>query len=106
MIDVVGESYQVLSSTEPGAAVLRQEVEAAIAANGSWEQFLDVRMGAGPTVRIDRLDAASATYDVMVTWGEAQAARSRVHGQDEAVRAADRLALALYDIRNTSRVAD
>lgn len=106
MINAVAYTFQLLSSTESGATALRAEVASALDTAHSWEQFVEVRMGAGPTVRIDQLDEKSDSYDVSVTWGAAQAARSRVRGQDAALQAADRLALALYDIRASSRVAD
>jgi hypothetical protein len=82
------------------------EIEAAINAGGVWERFVEVRMSAGPTIRIGRPDGGSESYEVVVSWGDAQDARSRVHGLDAAVETADRLASALYDIRSGSRVAD
>jgi hypothetical protein len=103
MINVVDYTFQVLSSNP---AALRAEVADALDTGQSWEQFVELRMGAGPTVRIVQPDPQSDAYDVSVTWGEARAARSRVRGQDAALQAADRLALALYEVRGTGRVAD
>jgi len=57
-------------------------------------------------VRLEELDFHPDVYEVSVTWGAAQAARSRVRGQEAALEAADRLALALYEIRASSRVDD
>jgi hypothetical protein len=106
MINAVDYTFQVLSATESGSADLRRDVANDLDIKGDWERFVEVRMGAGPTVRIDRLDSALDTYSVSVTWGEAPAASSRVHGQEASLQAADRLARALYDIRSSSRIAD
>jgi hypothetical protein len=96
-------TFQVLPMD---AARLRAEVADAIEAERSWQRFVEVRMGAGPTVRLDRLDAAQDTYEVTVTWGHIQEAHARVRGQEAALEAADRLAFAFYGIRDGSRVAD
>jgi hypothetical protein len=99
-------SFQLLTMTEAGAPALRAEVAEALAADGAWEQFVEVRMGAGPTVRIEREASMPDVFDVEVTWGQAQVARSRVHGEDAALESADRLAHALYEVRSASRIAD
>jgi hypothetical protein len=99
-------TYQFRILTTKGSASLRSQVAEAIAATGSWRAYLDVRTGAGPVVQVHRLDPSSDTYAVTVTWGSAQKARTLVHELDAALDAADRLAKALVDIRDTSRVAD
>ena len=98
--------FSVLAGTESAAALLRSEVAQAVAASGSWEGFIEVRMGAGPTVRINQLDQELDTFEVSVEWGAAQEGRSRVNGQQAAIEAADRIARAFYEIRDSSHVAD
>lgn len=106
MMDVVTYRFRVLPSSASGETALRAEVANALATTRSWEQLVELRMGAGPVVRIDEIDVHHDAYEVSVTWGDAQFARSRVRGQEAAIEAADRLALALYQIRASSRVVD
>jgi hypothetical protein len=97
-------TFQVLAPTEPGVPILRADVAEALTSHGVWERFVEVRMGAGPTVRIERIVGTADVFEVEVSWGLAQVARSRVHGQEAALESADRLAHALYEIRASSRV--
>jgi hypothetical protein len=99
-------AFQVLAATEPGVPILRADVAEALTSHGVWERLVEVRMGAGPTVRIERTAGTADVFEVEVSWGLAQAARSRVHGQDAALESADRLAQALYEVRASARVAD
>jgi len=79
------------------------EIVAALADGRSWERFVELRMGAGPTVRIG--SDGSVGLRVSVTWGS-QRAEVVVQDATSAVEAADRLALVLYQVRRDLPVAD
>jgi hypothetical protein len=80
-------------------AELVPEVGAAIGADGQWTRFFELRMGAGPTVLIKRLDAETDGFQVTVEWGT-QKSETHSRGLEMAIEAADRMALVFYDVRN------
>ena len=71
----------------------------AIAGEGRWAQFFEVRMGAGPTVEIVPLPEGDDGYQVTVEWGT-QYAKTHSSTLEMGIEAADRLALVFYDMRN------
>jgi hypothetical protein len=76
---------------------LLKEVEEAISRDGFWEQFVELRMAAGPTLRIGALSTSDA-FRVDVGWG-IQSATTVVRSVPEAIEVADRLGWTLYEIR-------
>ncbi len=76
---------------------------AAIAASGSWERIVEVRMSAGPSVRIN--PAGQGGYEVAVTWGS-QHGTLTAGALDTAIECADRLACAFYQMRHAKLVQD
>jgi hypothetical protein len=87
------------ADTEPAA--LLGEVEAAISAAGSWERLFEVRMGAGPTVRIACGD--NVGYVVSVSWGS-QSAHFNVRTLLSAIECADRIAYVFYEMRDAEMI--
>jgi hypothetical protein len=90
-----------IAGTAP--ASLAVAVDAAAAASGTWECFVEVRMSAGPTVRItaDR----DGGYEVLVKWGS-QHGNLMARALEPAVESADRLAYAFYQMREAKLVQD
>lgn len=95
------EILNMVAGTEPARLVY--EIGAAIAASGSWERFVEVRMSAGPTVRIN--PAGRGGYEVAVTWGS-QHATLTARALDIAIECADRLAYAFYQMRDAKMIQD
>ncbi len=95
------EILDMIAGTEPASLVAR--VGAAIAASGSWERFVEVRVSAGPTVRINR--AGQGGYEVAVTWGS-QHGTLTARALETAIECADRLAYAFYQMRDAKMVQD
>jgi hypothetical protein len=89
------EILDMIAGTEPASLVAA--VGAAIAASGSWERFVEVRMIAGPKMRINPL--AKAGYEVAVTWGS-QHGTLTARALETAIECADRLAYAFYQMRD------
>ena len=46
-----------------------RSVESAIAESGYWEAYGEIRMGAGPTVKVTVADGEVKTYRATATWG-------------------------------------
>jgi hypothetical protein len=86
--------YRVLHDDD----ALGQEVAEAVARDGRWTKFVEIRMAAGPNICIEALDQRDDSFRVSVTWGS-QSATSDVIGLAGAVEVADRLAFAFYEIR-------
>jgi hypothetical protein len=89
----------MVADTEPASLI--PEVSAAITADGSWERFVEVRMSAGPTVRITPHDQAS--YEVSIRWGS-QDAHLKARTLLSAIECADRLAYAFYQMRDANMI--
>lgn len=79
------------------------EARAAIAAGGFWERFVEVRMAAGPTVRVTSDEGTG--FEVTVSWGS-QHAQLKVRTLAAGIECADRLAYLFYEMRNTKLVRD
>jgi hypothetical protein len=101
-----GMAYQlqilgVIADAAP--ASLMPEVGTAITADGFWERFAEVRMGAGPRVCItaDGHDG----YQVLVSWGS-QNGNLKAGTLRSAIECADRLAYAFYQMRAAGMVQD
>jgi hypothetical protein len=94
----VGYALKVIDEGTSKDALLR-EVTDAIASRGRWERFSELRMAAGPTVRIEPLVGVEDGYRASVTWGSQEAA-ANVRGLSGAIETADRLAYTFYEIRN------
>ncbi len=60
---------------------LAADVVAALDRDGSWERFFEVRVGAGPTVRVRRMDDDPSHLDVSAVWGT-QRASARTRSKD------------------------
>jgi hypothetical protein len=90
-----------IADTEP--ASLAAAVGAATAVRGAWERFVEVRMSAGPTVRI--ATDHDGGYEVLVTWGS-QLGNLRAHALEPAIECADRLAYAFYQMREAKLIQD
>lgn len=95
------EILNMFAGTE--SASLVGAVGAAIAASGSWERFVEVRMSAGLTVRVN--PAGQGGHEVAVTWGSQQGILT-AHGLETAIECADRLAYAFYQMRDAKLVLD
>lgn len=95
---------QVLASVTGAApADLAESVSQAINERGRWEQFVELRMGAGPTVAIELTETPQPAVRASVNWGS-QAAHADVSTVEAAIEAADRLAHAFYEMREQQRV--
>jgi len=77
---------------------LVREAAKAIKIAGFWEIFVELRMAAGPTIRITPLTDGEDPYQVVVTWGS-QRAESTVSTLEHAIEVADRLGNVFYEIR-------
>lgn len=84
------------------AAELAESVSQAISEHGRWEQFAELRMGAGPTVAIELTETPEPAVRASVSWGS-QAAQADVSSVEAAVEAADRLAYAFYEMREQQK---
>ncbi len=91
----------VIAGTEP--AELAAAADAAIAASGSRERVVEVRMSAGPTVRIN--PAGQGGYEAAVSRG-AQHGNLTARAVEAAIECADRLACAFYQMRDAKLVQD
>ena len=87
------------SGTHKTADDLTPEVSAAITANGHWTEFFEVRMAAGPTVKIEGGSDSSEGYRVTVEWGTQQAT-TQAESLPMSIQVADRMAKVFYDVRN------
>ena len=87
--------------TEPASLVVA--IGAAIAASGSWERLVEVRVSAGPAVRI-RADGRGG-YEVAVSWGS-QHGNLVACALASAIECADRLAYAFYQMRDAKLIQD
>lgn len=99
-----GVAYQlrildVIADAEPAGLI--PEVSSAISSDGSWERFVEVRMSAGPTVRITADGPAS--YHVSVSWG-VQDGHLKTRTLQSAIECADRLACAFYEMRDARMI--
>jgi hypothetical protein len=88
-----------------GAAQLRQ-ISDSIDTEGHWEHYVEVRMGAGFTMHIERISEQSVDpmdhdYKVMVVWGS-QKAEALLRSIERAVEVAYRLGHDFYEIRRDS----
>jgi hypothetical protein len=95
------EILNMIAGTEPASLV--DEIGAAIAVGGSLERFVEVRMSAGPTVRIN--PAGQGGYEVVVTWGSQHGALT-ARSLETAIECADRLDYAFYLMRDANLVED
>ena len=93
--------FDAMAGTE--SACLVAAIGAAIAASGSWERFVEVRMGAGPTVHI-RADGHGG-YEVAVTW-DSQHGNLMARALESAIECADRLAYAFCQMRDARAIQD
>jgi hypothetical protein len=84
-------------------ASLAAAVGAATAVSGAWERFVEVRMGAGPTVRITT--DHDGGYEVLINWGS-QHGNLTARGLQPAIECADRLAYAFYQMREGKLIQD
>lgn len=78
---------------------LSRTVLDAIDRTGRWEEFIELRMAAGPTVSLTAPNSESESFAVDVTWGS-QRATADVIGLVGALEVADRLAYEFYKIRS------
>ena len=90
-----------IADTEP--ASLAAEVGAVTAVSGTWERFVEVRMSAGPTVRITT--DHDGGYEVLVNWGS-QHGNLAARALEPAIECADRLAYAFYQMREAKLIQD
>ena len=90
-----------VADSEPASLI--PEVSAAITADGSWERFVEVRMSAGPTVRISADGPAS--YEVSLSWGS-QGAHLKACTLPAAIECADRVAYAFYQMRDAKMIQE
>jgi hypothetical protein len=95
------EILDMIAGTEPASLVA--VIGAAIAADGSWERAVEVRMNAGPTVGISA--GGQGGYEVAVTWGS-QHGSLIARALDSAIECADRLAYAFYQMRDANMIQD
>jgi hypothetical protein len=95
------EILDMIAGTQPASLVA--VICAAIAAGGSWERAVEVRMGAGPIVGISA--GSQGGYEVAVTWGS-QHGSLTARALDSAIECADRLAYAFYQMREAKMVLD
>jgi hypothetical protein len=96
--------FQVLASaTGATPADLAESVSRAISERGRWEQFVELRMGAGPTVAIEPIETPEPAVRASVNWGS-QAAHADVSTVEAAIEAVDRLAHAFYEMRKQQAV--
>jgi hypothetical protein len=94
--------FQILwTAAGTGPASLIREVDGAITADGYWERFVEVRMSAGPTVRIAA--DGQASYQVSVSWGS-QEGHLKARTLQSAIECADRLAYAFYEMRDAKMI--
>jgi hypothetical protein len=84
-------------------AALIAQADAGITADGSWERFFEVRMSAGPTVRLTA--DGSVGYTASVSWGS-QHANLNTRTLQSAIECADRLAYAFHEMRAAKMVRD
>jgi len=84
-------------------ASLASAVGAATAVSGAWERFVEVRMSAGPTVRIT--SDHDGGYGVSVNWGS-QHGNLMARALEAAIECADRLAYVFYQIREAMLIQD
>lgn len=91
--DGMTRALRVLVGSAQQEAGLRAEVARALGSDGSWERFIELSHGS----RTEGADYGGPpeVFDVLVTWGEAQTAASRVYGLNSAIETADCLASAL-----------
>ena len=69
------------------------------AAEGHWTRFFEVRIAAGPTVKIERCPGSVEGYRVAINWGT-QEATTEADSLPLSIQTADRLAKVFYDARN------
>lgn len=79
---------------------LLNDVEQALAEHGSWRRFVEVRMGAGPTVEFERSSDLPSEVTAIVVWGS-QRGEARLGSTKDALEAADRMATAFYEMRDS-----
>ena len=77
-------------------------VDRALEQHGRWEQFIELRMGAGPTVVIERV-GASGTLRTRVSWGSQQG-EAEIGSTPGAIEAADRIAVTFYEMRKKQMI--
>lgn len=94
---------QVLDMIAGSPASVVDQIRAAIAVSGCWERFVEVRMSAGPTVRVSA--GGHGGYAVAVTWGS-QHGNLTARTLESAIECADRLAYAFYQMRDSKLVQD
>src|SRR5664280_958363 len=70
---------------------LAPEVTAAIAAEVHWTRFFELRIAAGPTVKIERCPGSVEGYRVAINWGT-QEATTEADSLPLSIQTADRLA--------------
>ena len=90
-----------IADTEPASLVAA--VGAVTAVSGAWERFVEVRMSAGPTVRITT--DHDGGYKVLVNWGS-QHGNLAARALEPAIECADRLAYAFYQMREAKLIQD
>ncbi|HBX79391.1 MAG TPA: hypothetical protein DEG43_17260 [Acidimicrobiaceae bacterium] len=91
----MARKLRVLSAV---SEVEERNVQGAIDVSGYWELIVELRMGAGPTVRIEPGAGASAVFSVTVRWGS-EVADVKVRSLRGAIDVADRLANLFYEMR-------
>jgi len=85
------------------SASLAAAVGAATAVSGAWERLVEVRMSAGPTVRITT--DHDGGYEVLVNWGS-QHGNLMARALEPAIESADRLAYVFYQMREAKLIQD
>jgi hypothetical protein len=78
---------------------LAPQATAAIAAEGHWTRFFEVRIAARPSVKIERCPGSVEGYRVAINWGT-QEATTEADSLPLSIQTADRLAKVFYDARN------
>jgi spore coat protein U-like protein len=96
--------FRILAADDDAElARLIADARTAITVGGSWERFVEVRMAAGPTVRVTC--GGGTSFEVSVSWGS-QHAQLRARMLDAAIECADRLAYLFYEMRGAGLVRD
>lgn len=90
----MGYDFKLLRFSDDLTRTVLDEIDS----SGRWEQFIEMRMGAGPTLSVEAPSSVSESFAVSVSWGS-QRATADVIGLPGALEVADRLAYTFYEIR-------
>jgi hypothetical protein len=103
MIAVVYQLRILAQSADVGLDDLVEDAESVISADGVWREFFEVRMSAGPAVRVER--QGKEAFAVSVSWGT-QNGHVQVADLRSAIECADRMAYAFYEMRRSGLISD